>query len=109
MKNLKVAPLLLSILAVAWLMGCASAPEPVVADKDSMIDYVAICSAIDQTQEGKVDRQEFCNYFKDKDLGARTFETLDKQKKGYLTREDVEKKEERLEQVIRLTTPGFTR
>ncbi len=107
LKDLRIALSLLTVLV--WLVGCASTPEPVVADRGSRIDSVAILYAIDQTPEGRVNKEEFCSYFKDKDLGARTFELLDKKKKGYLTREDVEKKQEILDQVIRLTTPSFTR
>jgi hypothetical protein len=107
LKDLGIA--LSFLMVLVWLMGCASTPEPVVADRGSRIDYVAIYSAINQTPEGRVNKEEFCSYFKDKDLGARTFEALDKKKKGYLTKEDVEKNQAILDQVIRLTTPSFTR
>ncbi len=103
LRDLKIALALL--MALIWLMGCASTQEPIMADRGSRIDHVAIVYDIDHTPGGRVDKEEFCNFFKDKELGARTFEALDKQKKGYLTREDVEKKQEILDQVIRLTTP----
>ena len=99
---------LLTVLIMACLAGCAgtaTAPQASV-DQGSRLDVGAICSAIDNNPEGKVDKKEFCSYFKEEqELAAKTFDDLDTQKKGYITKKDVRIKQRELDQVIRLTTP----
>jgi len=100
----------LTIFTTVWFMGCAaSPPERVIRDQGFRVDVAAVCSAIDQSPEGKMNKQEFCRYFMDQEKAAETFDTLDTTQKGYVTKEDVVKKQDDLEQVIRLTTPSFTR
>jgi hypothetical protein len=105
-NDLKIPSVLLTIFTTVWFMGCAaSPPERVIRDQGFRVDVAAVCSAIDQSPEGKMDKQEFCRYFKDQEGAAETFDALDTKQKGYVTKEDVMKKQEALEQVIRFTTP----
>jgi len=109
-NDLKIPLVLLTIFITVWCMGCASSPpERVIADQGFRVDVAAVCSAVEKSPEGKMDKQEFCRYFKDQEGAAETFDALDATKKGYITKEDVVKKQEALDQVIRLTTPSFAR
>ena len=109
-KDLKTGLVLWTIVTTAWLVGCAaSPPERVIADQGFRVDVPAVCSAIDQSPEGKMNKQEFCQYFKDQQGAPETFDALDTTQKGYVTKEDVVKKQKALDQVIRFTTPSFTR
>ena len=110
MNELKIPLVLLTIFILGRCMGCASSPqERVIAVQGFRVDVAAVCSAVDQNPAGKMNKQEFCRYFKDQEGAAETFDALDTTKKGYITKEDVVKKQEALDQVIRLTTPPFTR
>jgi len=105
-NDLKISLVFLTIFTTVWFMGCAaSPPERVIRDQGFRVDVAAVCSAIDQSPEGKMNKQEFCRYFKDQEGAAETFDALDTRQKGYVTREDVLKKQEALDQVIRFTTP----
>jgi hypothetical protein len=97
---------LCTILLSAWLMGCAaSSPERVMPDQGSRMDVDAICAAADQSPDGKLSKQQFCSYFKDQNQAAQTFDALDTKQKGYVTKEDVQTRQENLDHVIRLTGP----
>ena len=106
MNKPKIITFLLTLLVAVGLAGCASTPEPVVRDEGFRVDVGAICSGIDKSPEGKIDKKEFCRYFKDKDKAEQTFDSLDTKKQGYVTKEDVLKNQQQLDQVIRLTTPS---
>ena len=106
MKNLKIPFVLLTIFIMVWLMGCAaSTPERVIPDQGFRVDVGAVCSAVEQSPEGKMDKQQFCTYFRDKVQAEQAYNSLDTEHKGYVTREDVRKKQEALDEVIRLTGP----
>ncbi len=107
MNKPQITLVLLTLLVAAWLTGCASTPEPVVPDEGFRVDVGAICSVIDKNPEGKIDKQEFCTYFKNKDKAEQTFDSLDTKKCGYITKEDVLKHQQQMDQIIRLTTPSF--
>ena len=93
-------------LSVLWLTGCAtSTPERVIPDQGFRVDVGAVCSAVETSPEGKMEKQEFCTYFKDKAQAEQAYNLLDTEHKGYVTREDVRKKQEALDEVIRLTGP----
>jgi hypothetical protein len=93
-------------LSVLWLTGCAaSTPERVIPDQGFRVDVGAVCSAVEQSPEGKMDKQQFCTYFRDKVQAEQAYNSLDTEHKGYVTREDVRKKQEALDEVIRLTGP----
>ncbi len=103
----KITLFLLTVFVTAWLLGCTSTPERVVPDEGFRVDVGAICSVIDKNPEGKIDKQQFCTYFKDKDQAGQTFDSLDTKKRGYITKEDVLKHQQQMDQIIRLTTPSF--
>jgi|WetSurMetagenome_2_1015567.scaffolds.fasta_scaffold273741_2 hypothetical protein len=110
MKNLKTPLMLLTIFTMAWLTGCASSPpERVVSNQGFRVDVPAICSAINESPEGKMNKKEFCQYFKDQAGAAETFDTLDSTRKGYVTEADVLKKQRDLDQVIRFSSPPYAR
>lgn len=110
MKDLRIPLMFLTIFTMAWLTGCASSPpERVIPNQGFRVDVPAICSAISESPEGKMDKQAFCQYFKDQAGAAETFDTLDSTHKGYVTEADVLKKQKELDQVIRFTNPPFTR
>ena len=91
-----------------WLVGCAtSPPERVIPDQGFRVDVAAVCSAVEKSPEGKMEKQQFCTYFRDKNEAERTYDVLDTEHKGYVTREDVRKKQQALDQVIRFTAPAF--
>ncbi len=110
MQDRKIRFMLVTVFMMAWIMGCASSPpERVVANEGFRVDVPAICSAINETPEGKMDKQQFCQYFKDQKGAAETFDTLDSAHKGYVTQEDVLKKQKSLDQVIRFSAPPYAR
>ncbi len=111
MPELKISSALLTIFIAVWLSGCAASPPParVIPDQGFRVDVVAVCSAIEHSPEGKMNQQEFCRYFKDQEGALETFNALDTTHKGYVTKDDVLRKQEAMDQVIRLTTPSFTR
>jgi|WetSurMetagenome_2_1015567.scaffolds.fasta_scaffold210845_2 hypothetical protein len=94
-------------LTLLWLTGCASTPERVVPNEGLRVDVGAVCSAVETSPEGKMEKQEFCTYFKDQAQAEQAYKVLDSEQKGYVTREDVRKKQQALDQVIRFTTPAF--
>jgi hypothetical protein len=105
-KDLKIPLVLLTIFIMVWLMGCAaSTQERVIPDQGFRVDVGAVCSAVEQSPEGKMDKQQFCTYFRDKVQAEQAYNLLDTEHKGYVTREDVRKKQEALDEVIRLTGP----
>ncbi len=106
MNNQKIVTFFVTLFVMVWFIGCASTPERAVPDEGFRVDVGAICSAIDKNPEGKLDKQEFCAYFKDKDMAAQTFDSMDTKKRGYITKEDLLNNQQRYDQVIRLTTPS---
>ena len=95
-------------LTVLWLTGCAaSTPERVIPDQGFRVDVGAVCSAVETSPEGKMEKKEFCTYFKDKAQAEQAYNMLDPDHRGYVTREDVRKKRQALDQIIRFTTPAF--
>ena len=88
---------------------CLLSPERVMPNQGFRVDVPAICSAINESPEGKMNKQEFCQYFKDQAGAAETFDTLDSSHKGYVTEADVLKKQRELDQVIRFSSPPFAR
>ena len=95
-------------LTVLWLTGCAtSTPERVIPDQGFRVDVGAVCSAVEQSPEGKMEKKQFCSYFKNKAQAEEAYNLLDPEHRGYVTREDVRKKRQALDQVIRFTTPAF--
>jgi hypothetical protein len=109
-NSLKIPSVVMTMVTTVWLLGCAaSPPAKVIPDQGFRVDVVAICSAIDQSPEGKMNKQEFCRYFTNQEAAVETFDALDTNRKGYVTKEDMLRKQETLDQVIRLTTPSFAR
>jgi hypothetical protein len=98
--------MLLTVFCAACLLGCAaSTPERVAPAPGSRMDVDAICSAVDQSPDGKLSKEQFCTYFKNQEKAAQTFDALDTKQKGYVTKEDVQTRQENLDHVIRLTGP----
>ncbi len=96
------------LLTVLWLSGCAaSTPERVIPDSGFRVDVSAVCSAVETSPEGKMEKKEFCSYFKDKVQAEQAYNVLDPNHRGYVTREDVIKKRQALDQIIRFTSPAF--
>ncbi len=71
------------------------------------VDVGAVCSAVEKSPEGKMDKQEFCTYFKNQVEAEKAYDLLDPENKGYVTQEDVRRKRQALDQVIRFTNPAF--
>jgi hypothetical protein len=110
MPGLKIPSVFLTMITAVCLAGCAASPPArVIPSQGFRIDVGAVCSAIDQSPEGRMNQQEFCRYFKNQEGAVEAFEALDTKHKGYVTKDDVLRKQETMDQVIRLTTPSFTR
>ncbi len=93
---------------LVWLIGCAtSPPERVIPDQGFRVDVGAVCSAVEHSPEGKMEKQQFCSYFKDQVQAEKAYNALDPENKGYVTQEDVRKKRQALDQVIRFSTTPF--
>jgi len=93
---------------VPWLTGwAASTPERVIPDQGFRVEAGAVCSAVETSPEGKIEKPEFCIYLKDEAQAEQAYNVLDPGHRGYVTREDVRKKRQALEQIIRFTTPLF--
>ena len=60
-----------------------------------------------RVRKAKWKNKEFCTYFKDKAQAEQAYNMLDPDHRGYVTREDVRKKRQALDQIIRFTTPAF--
>jgi Ca2+-binding EF-hand superfamily protein len=71
-------------LAALLMAGCAT-PE----EKKAQADKEALCSVLDADHDGKITKEEFMARTSDKAKGLEVYEKCDKDKKGYLTYDEI--------------------
>jgi Ca2+-binding EF-hand superfamily protein len=92
--------LVVLILAMGLLVNCcASTPQT------SSQNLPALCRAIDTNHDGKITEEELLAAATNKDEAIKLYNMCDVQHKGYITYDELARSN-RLQQVIRLTTPG---
>ncbi|MFZ5447481.1 MAG: hypothetical protein ACOZFS_02435 [Thermodesulfobacteriota bacterium] len=93
--------ILVMILTMGLLVNsCATTQET------TQPSFPALCRAIDSNQDGKITKEELLAASKNKEEAAALYDLCDVQRKGHITYSELSQSN-RLQQVIRLTTPGF--
>ncbi len=71
-------------LAALWVAGCVT-PE----ERKAQADKEALCAGLDTNQDGRITKEEFIAQTSDKAKGLEVFEKCDKERKGYLTYDEL--------------------
>ncbi len=97
--------ILVLVLALGLLVNCCATTTQ---ETTTPRNFVGLCQAIGLKHGGKITKEELLASAKDKDeattLGA-LYDLCDVQHKGYITSDELARSN-RLQEVIRLTTPG---
>jgi Ca2+-binding EF-hand superfamily protein len=90
------------ILTLGWLVGACAAttPEPQTGG-----NFSSLCRNVDTNLDGKISREELLASAKDKEEAAAIFDLCDVKRTGAITYDEAAR-DNRLQEVIRLTTPS---
>jgi hypothetical protein len=92
--------ILVSILAMGLLVNCCATTQETTSKS-----LPGLCRSIDTNQDGKITREELLAASKNKEEATALYDLCDVQRRGYVTYDELARSN-RLQQVIRLTTPG---
>ena len=96
--------ILVLVLAMGLLVNCCATPTQEI----TATNFAGLCQNIGLKHGGKITKEDLLAAAKNKDeavtLGA-LYDLCDVQRKGYITSDELAQSN-RLQQVIRLTTPG---
>ncbi len=93
--------ILVLVLAMGLLVNCCAT----TTEQTSSQNMPALCRAIDTNHDGKITKEELLAAATNKQEAAALYDLCDVQHKGYVTYDELAQSR-RLQQVIRLTTPG---
>ena len=93
--------ILVSVLAMGLLVNCCATTTQETTPRK----LPALCRSIDTNHDGKITKEELLAAAKNKEEAAALYDLCDVQHKGYVTYDELSRSR-RLQEVIRLTTPG---
>jgi Ca2+-binding EF-hand superfamily protein len=94
--------ILVLILAMGLLVNCCATTTQEATPEN----FPALCRNIDTNHDGKITKEELLAAAKNKEEAASLYDLCDVQKKGHVSYDELSQSN-RLQQVIRLTTPGY--
>jgi Ca2+-binding EF-hand superfamily protein len=92
--------ILMLVLAMGLLINCCATTQ-----ETTPRNFPALCRNIDTDHDGKISKEELLAAAKNKEEATALYDLCDVQKKGYVTYDELSRSN-RLQEVIRLTTPG---